>query len=567
MRPANPSTGGPRAPDPHRRPAPSPARRLPRPPPGRPRRRGDGLRHRLQLGPLLSRCTATATAPTSSAGPSSRPGPRRRPRSRSGRSSAAPRTGTRTCSPTSPGPSIGSAAAARSSASAPAGRSGTTASTATSSGRVRPGSTHLGESIDVIRDRARRPQPAAGPPDAAAHRRDRRCAGRSGWSPSHADGWHAMFPDRPDELRAGGRRPARLVRRGRARPGRIEWGVGVEPDDIQRFLDEDAATYLEMGFTQFTLGFDGPAWDVLGRGALPRVARRLQPECALAVRPTATPPSVPCRREPPPPLAGPWGRYRGQVSRITASAVRPWSACVIRRAIRRSVEDQAARAGPRLRGGRRDPARCRWEDVQPKSTIPIQLVRATEDHRHDRGPCRIAKYARPDPSGRAVPGGVAGPVSGNRHRIAPASRVVVAAVRYDSMASRSPPGQIRDHAADPSDQPAPPGRAEDRRTVAEEDQSRFDGQAVGDDERVHPGPVGESGGDPATGHRAVGSARQIRPTGDLSPKPEESAADRVRDRDRDPIRSRRARRRGSDQTRRSLTTVHRDSLRPALSCG
>ena len=35
-----------------------------------------------------------------------------------------------------------------------------------------------------------------------------------------------------------------------------------QPDDIQRFVDEDAETYIAMGFTQFTLGFDGPSWDV-----------------------------------------------------------------------------------------------------------------------------------------------------------------------------------------------------------------------------------------------------------------------------------------------------------------
>ena len=42
----------------------------------------------------------------------------------------------------------------------------------------------------------------------------------------------------------------------------IEWGVGVEPDDLDRFLAKDAPVYLEMGFTQFTLGFNGPDWPV-----------------------------------------------------------------------------------------------------------------------------------------------------------------------------------------------------------------------------------------------------------------------------------------------------------------
>jgi hypothetical protein len=36
----------------------------------------------------------------------------------------------------------------------------------------------------------------------------------------------------------------------------------VEPGDLERFLAADAPTYLEMGFTQFTLGFGGPDWNV-----------------------------------------------------------------------------------------------------------------------------------------------------------------------------------------------------------------------------------------------------------------------------------------------------------------
>jgi hypothetical protein len=38
--------------------------------------------------------------------------------------------------------------------------------------------------------------------------------------------------------------------------------VGVEPEDLDRFLVEDADAYVAMGFTQFTLGFTGPAWSV-----------------------------------------------------------------------------------------------------------------------------------------------------------------------------------------------------------------------------------------------------------------------------------------------------------------
>lgn len=78
----------------------------------------------------------------------------------------------------------------------------------------------------------------------------------------HASGWHAGFPDRPEELVpkvAALRRWCDEVGRD---PHDIEWGVGVEPYDLDRFLAEDAAVYVEMGFSQFTLGFGGPAWDV-----------------------------------------------------------------------------------------------------------------------------------------------------------------------------------------------------------------------------------------------------------------------------------------------------------------
>lgn len=78
----------------------------------------------------------------------------------------------------------------------------------------------------------------------------------------YADGWHAGFPERPGELE---RKVAALVgwcRRVDRDPGAIEWGVGVEPDDLERFLADDAGTYVQMGFTQFTLGFNGPTWAV-----------------------------------------------------------------------------------------------------------------------------------------------------------------------------------------------------------------------------------------------------------------------------------------------------------------
>ena len=80
----------------------------------------------------------------------------------------------------------------------------------------------------------------------------------------HADGWHAMFPDRPAELEPVVDALLRACAAVGRDPSAIEWGVGVEPDDIDRFLDEGAERYLQMGFTQFTLGFNGPEWRVEG---------------------------------------------------------------------------------------------------------------------------------------------------------------------------------------------------------------------------------------------------------------------------------------------------------------
>jgi probable F420-dependent oxidoreductase len=85
----------------------------------------------------------------------------------------------------------------------------------------------------------------------------------------YADGWHAMFPDRPDELEPAVKALEGWCREVGRDPWSIEWGVGVEPDDLDRFFARDAETYLQMGFSQFTLGFNGPDWRVeAGRAAL-----------------------------------------------------------------------------------------------------------------------------------------------------------------------------------------------------------------------------------------------------------------------------------------------------------
>ena len=119
----------------------------------------------------------------------------------------------------------------------------------------------MGEAIDTIHDRYRKLHP---PPT----RRIPLVIGGSGLRMTlrevaeHADGWHAGFPDRPADLE-----PAVEALRGWCAalgrdPAEIEWGLGIEPDDIERFLARDAASYVEMGFSQFTLGFNGPAWNV-----------------------------------------------------------------------------------------------------------------------------------------------------------------------------------------------------------------------------------------------------------------------------------------------------------------
>ena len=104
----------------------------------------------------------------------------------------------------------------------------------------------------------------------------------------HADAWHATFPDRPDELEE----TVAALRHWCAVEGRdpadIEWSVGVEPDDLERFFAEDSETYLGMGFSQFTLGFEGPDWTVdRGAAALAwrdRMNRDRVPDVAGTVR-------------------------------------------------------------------------------------------------------------------------------------------------------------------------------------------------------------------------------------------------------------------------------------------
>jgi probable F420-dependent oxidoreductase len=120
----------------------------------------------------------------------------------------------------------------------------------------------LGAAVSVIESRLDRlnPPPVRRPPILIAGQGERRTLKIVA---EHAAGWHAGFPDTPNELEpkvAALRRWCAEIGRD---PAEIEWGVGVEPDDMERFIAQDAAAYLEMGFSQFTLGFTGPAWDVV----------------------------------------------------------------------------------------------------------------------------------------------------------------------------------------------------------------------------------------------------------------------------------------------------------------
>ena len=78
----------------------------------------------------------------------------------------------------------------------------------------------------------------------------------------HAQAWHASFPDHAEELEPKVEALRRWCDIEGRDPADIDWGVGVEPEDLDRFLTVEAPILLEMGFTQFTLGFNGPGWDV-----------------------------------------------------------------------------------------------------------------------------------------------------------------------------------------------------------------------------------------------------------------------------------------------------------------
>ena len=78
----------------------------------------------------------------------------------------------------------------------------------------------------------------------------------------YADGWHARFPDHAEDQGPAVEALLAACQDHGRDPKDIEWGLGVGPGDGDRFLTEEAPTLVEMGFTQFTLGFNGPGWTV-----------------------------------------------------------------------------------------------------------------------------------------------------------------------------------------------------------------------------------------------------------------------------------------------------------------
>jgi probable F420-dependent oxidoreductase len=80
----------------------------------------------------------------------------------------------------------------------------------------------------------------------------------------HADTWHAMFPRTPGELVPAVEALEYWCQEESRDPRSIEWAIGLEPDEGLQVLETYADQYLEMGFTQFTFGTNGPDYSLDG---------------------------------------------------------------------------------------------------------------------------------------------------------------------------------------------------------------------------------------------------------------------------------------------------------------
>jgi probable F420-dependent oxidoreductase len=119
----------------------------------------------------------------------------------------------------------------------------------------------LADNLPVILDRWKRlnPEPVRRIPlliGGVGRRRTLRLVAR------YADVWHAMFPADPQELAPAVAALREWCSREGRDPASIEWAVGVEPDALAHDLAHFADEYLAMGFHQFTLGLNGPSYDL-----------------------------------------------------------------------------------------------------------------------------------------------------------------------------------------------------------------------------------------------------------------------------------------------------------------
>ena len=78
----------------------------------------------------------------------------------------------------------------------------------------------------------------------------------------HADVWHAMFPENPAELEPSLATLATWCAAEERDPATIERAVGIEPDQLGHDLANYADDYAALGFTQITLGINGPRYDL-----------------------------------------------------------------------------------------------------------------------------------------------------------------------------------------------------------------------------------------------------------------------------------------------------------------
>jgi probable F420-dependent oxidoreductase len=78
----------------------------------------------------------------------------------------------------------------------------------------------------------------------------------------HAQSWHASFPENPESLELKVEALNHWCGVEGRDPAEIEMGIGTRPETMHQILADHADAYVDMGFTQFTLGFNGPDWNV-----------------------------------------------------------------------------------------------------------------------------------------------------------------------------------------------------------------------------------------------------------------------------------------------------------------